>query len=185
MKISYLFGALVSIIVMSGCEDTDKQHTDSTAKEKVASISSTVIDAKVVSDMPNITGADWSPKEITLGTSFNKQPNGESALGFKLIGEAKPGTKIELWFDNAKLSDFVLNEKMIIASTIPNLLLSHVGEYPIYLIDTVTKKRFDIGVFSVKPVPSAEVKPAPLAVTSPEINTTTKKSSKPKNTKSQ
>ena len=166
----YVGSAAILMLALYGC-DEGKDTTISNKDKTIVSNGSTV------SDVPALKILIWGPKATTIGKPFNVQPNGQSAFFFGMEGNIKPDTKLELWFGDAKLSDVVLNSKMESSSYVPTNLLDKAGDYPIYLIHAPSKKRFDIGIFKITP--------APLAVTSPEINTTTKKSSKPKDTKSQ
>lgn len=169
MKYLSIISAAVLMFVLSGCEES-KENTSKDVTDTQT--------LKVLPDVPNLKVVNWSPKTTSVGTVVNAQSNGVSALWFIMTGEIKPGTKLELWLGDNKLGDnVILNEKMSSTSLIPTLLLEKAGDFPLYLIHPQSKKRFDIGVFKILP--------KPLAITSPEIKTTTKKSSKPKDTKSQ
>jgi hypothetical protein len=178
MKKGYIVGAAMVMMALSGCEEGGKSNTS--PKMQGIAISNSVSSA----DIPNIKVKIWDPQVTTVGTLFNKQANGVSAIWFIMTGEIKSGTKLEIWFGDTKLSDnVVLNEKLLGTSYVPNALLEKEGDYPIYLVHAPSKKRFDLGVFKIKPAP------APLAKSAPPSDTgsvaTTKKSSKPKDTKSQ
>jgi hypothetical protein len=173
LSIVFLMFSLVA------CDEGSKDNVASNVAIKE------VNNATTASDVPEIKVLGWGPQKTIVGKLVNKQPNGETALWFQMEGKIKQGTELESWFGDTQLQNVVLNSQMGASSYLPSKLLDKEGDYPIYLVHAPSKKRFDIGVFSVKPVPSAEVTPAPLAVTSPEINTTTKKISKPKVIKSQ
>ncbi len=170
MKKIYLRSVAIFLMTsLSSCDEGSKDNTTlETAKSLVSNVAS-------VSDVPDLKVVKWGPFQTPVGRAFNEQPNGESAFWFQMAGQIKPGAKLQLWFGDTKLEDVVLNSELGAGAILPSPLLDKAGDYPLYLIDASSKKRFDIGVFKILP--------DPLAVTSPEINTTTKKISKPKVTK--
>lgn len=148
MKKGYIVGATVVMMALSGCEEGGKDNSVSAVVEAKS--------VKVSSDVPNLKGVRFGPTEIFLGQDFNKQPNGESAFWFVMTGEINPGTKLELWFGSTKLSDVVLTPNLSGSTTVPSSLLSQVGDFPFYLIHSPSKKRYDIGIFKIKPAPAAK-----------------------------
>lgn len=134
--------SLLLIIALSSCDED---------KNKVSSVSN------ALSNNPNLIVKTWGPKGTLVGTLFNKQKNGVSALWFQMDGEIKSGTKLELWFGDNKLTDkLVLNSKLVGTAYVSQELIEKAGDYPLYLVEASSKKRFDIGVFKVTPASSEE-----------------------------
>ena len=145
---------LFLIIALSGCEeDAGKASLVSHTLEKTAH------DSSPLSNAPNLIVNRWGPKETLTGSLFNKQKNGVSALWFKMDGEINAGTKFELWFGDIKLADkLVLNSEMVGSAYVPTELIEKAGDYPVYLVEASSKKKFDIGVFKVMAASSVETK---------------------------
>lgn len=187
MRNSYLLSAVILMLVLSGCDEGDKDKNVSEIAKPVVS------NAEVISDLPELKVLAWGPFSTTVGTVFNKQPNGQSAFWFKMAGSIKFGEKLELWLGDNKVSDIVLNSENAGSSLLSTSLLDKEGDYPLYLIHAPSKKRFDIGIFKIKPAPvgapSTEVVSPSVEKSTPSIDTsstaTIKKSAKRKVTQTQ
>ena len=176
MKNIYVLVITVLLLVLSGCDEGSKDNTISEAAKPILSNDS------ALSEVPDLKILKWGPQQTTVGTVVNKQPNGETAFWFQMVGSIKSGTKLELWFGDIILSDnIVLNKEMLSSGYLPTNLLGKEGEYPLYLIHAQSKKRFDIGIFKITPVPLVES----TATTDIAPFATAKKSVKIKSNKNQ
>lgn len=101
-----------------------------------------------LNDVPNIKVNKWGPKSTVVGQAFNKQPNGLSAIWFDMAGEVVADS-IEARFGDNKIGNLVIASNKGGAVLIPSNLLGKPGEYPVFLIHTPTKTRFDIGQFAI------------------------------------
>ena len=106
------------IASITACNKGDKDKT--TPPQGIDKISTNAI---VSEDTPNLKVLQWGPNTTTLGTIFNKQIDGESAIWFELNGAVKPGVIFELWFGDVKLSQLALNKTMGGAAKVPTSLL--------------------------------------------------------------
>ncbi len=170
MKSVYLLFVMVLMMGLYGCEESANVSTESKGTGIVSQNSTSL------SDIPNLKAKVWYPQNTTVGTVFNTQLNGVSALWFIMDGQIKPGTKLELWFGDSKLSDsIVFDEKLHGTSYVPTALLEKVGDYPLYLVHAPSKKRFDIGIFKISPAqvttPSLKIAPKSVATPIPSVDT--------------
>lgn len=149
MNIFYIGSAAIIIIALSGCEEVGK---DNVATETNKPVVSQVV---AVTDVPELTVLKWGPLGTTAGVVVNKQPNGETSFWFQLAGQAKAGTKLELWFGDTRLADVVVNAELITSGILPTPLLDKAGDYPVYFVHAPTKKRIDVGIFKIAPAPVA------------------------------
>ena len=140
----YAGSAAVLMLALSGCDEGPKDNAVSeTAKSVVSNF-------PAASGVPELKVVQWGPSQTTVGVVVNKQPSGESAVWFSMSGGINPGTNLELWFGETKLTDVVFNAEGG-SAILPSTLLNKAGDYPIYLIHEPSKKRFDIGVFKILP----------------------------------
>jgi hypothetical protein len=141
--------AAIMMIALSGCEET--------GKDNVVTVANKPVDSQVVAvtDVPELKVLKWGPLGTTAGVVVNKQPSGETAFWFQLVGKAKAGTKLELWFGDTRLVDVIVNTELTTSAILPTPLLDKVGDYPVYFIYAPTKKRIDVGIFKIAPVPVA------------------------------
>ncbi len=170
MKKYCIGSAAIIMIALSGCEEGGKDNVVTETNKPV------VTQVVAVTDELELKVLKWGPLGTTAGVVVNKQRNGETAFWFQLAGQAKAGTKLELWFGDTRLADTVLNTELATSAILPTPLLNKAGDYPVYFIDARSKKRFDAGVFKIAPAP--ETTPTLTKDTAPAI--TTKKSVKPK-----
>ena len=158
------------MIALSGCEEGGKDNVVTETNKPV------VTQVVAVTDVLELKVLKWGPPGTTAGVVVNKQQNGETALWFQLAGQAKAGTKLELWFGDTRLADVVVSAELATTATLPTPLLDKAGDYPVYFIHAPTKKRIDVGIFKIAPAP--ETTPTLTKDTAPAI--TTKKSVKRK-----
>lgn len=102
-----------------------------------------------VKDSPEINVTAWGPQSTQAGKGFNIQKNGVSAIWFKMSGVVAPGT-MEAWFGDRKLENFSVASDKGGGIQIPQELLAKTGEYPVYLVHNLSRKRYEIGKFLVK-----------------------------------
>ena len=137
---------LLAVVILSGCENSSNDN-------KVPEVSSQQTNTIAESNDPELNVIGWGPQETVVGTTFNKQSNGLSAIWFRMEGKYKLNTQLELWMGDTKLKEFIFGPDLLGSSFVPNELLNKVGEVPLYLIHGSSKKRFDIGLFRVKERP--------------------------------
>lgn len=97
-------------------------------------------------ELPTVVNFD--KKSTPAGTPFNVQVDGNSGISFEL-SRAMPAAEFRGWFDGKPLS-VVVNQGIILTSTIPNDYIETPGEYPIEL--EVHGRRLPVGTFVVEPV---------------------------------
>jgi hypothetical protein len=149
MKKYCIGSAVIIMIALFGCEERGKDNVV-TETNKPA-----VTQVVAVTDEPELKILKWGPSQTTVGVVVNKQQNGETALWFQLAGQAKAGTKLELWFGDTRLADVVVNAELSTSAFLPTPLLDNAGDYPVYFIHALTKKRIDVGIFKIAPAPVA------------------------------
>jgi len=138
-QIRWLFLSAITIFLIS-CGDGDSGARTPT-KDMVKISPANGSDIKILR---------WGPSSTTAGGMFNVQPSGLSAIWFEFSGEVLPES-MELWFGDKKLDKFVIQSNKGGSASVPNEFFSKPGRLPVYLVHAPSKKRFDIGVFTVNP----------------------------------
>ncbi len=90
---------------------------------------------------------DYGPKQVTIGESFNPQPNGRSAIW--LIASAKPPDRCRISFDGELLNTTICGR--LVTAAIPQPLLEVPGVVKINLVDGAGRSIADDVELSIKP----------------------------------
>lgn len=136
----YFSSCLVGVLLLGGCSDQSSNQ----AKPATGQV---VVGAAV----PNVKVNKWGAQGTVAGKGFSIQPNGSSALWFELSGPVN-GSNIEVWFGDSKLSGVaILVSQEGGSAEIPPALLKDPRKVPVYLIEKITGKKIDIGIFEITP----------------------------------
>jgi len=93
---------------------------------------------------------DWGQRETEVDTPFNVQSDGHSGIWIKAKG-APPWLRVEIGGEqvSANVSENVITTGLY--GDLQGRVLSREGEYPIALIDEMSRVRQPLGVFVVRP----------------------------------
>ncbi|MBC7625554.1 MAG: hypothetical protein H7232_19525 [Aeromicrobium sp.] len=142
MNLPKLALPILLLSLVAGCErkpQADQVEQKSQVKQSAAPIA----------PAPQITFTQWGPNSTPVGEVFNKQPNGQSAIWFGITASTAL-TGMEGWFGDKRLDEASVNQTGG-ALIVPSDLLSKPGRFPVYLVHTASKKRYDLGSFDVLP----------------------------------
>ncbi|HJV66869.1 MAG TPA: hypothetical protein VJ550_14125 [Geomonas sp.] len=115
----------LAVGVASGCSKS--QETQDASKQATASAPAPQ------QTQQQLALLDFGPKTITVGTDFNVQPNGQSALWAK-AENVTPSTVIVL--NGEQMKSNPKQDGKMITCLVPKQSYTTPGTYPIYLIDT-------------------------------------------------
>jgi hypothetical protein len=146
MNTSRTLVAIVLIALTSGCEQKSQPDKVDAGQAKAP--------ASAASPAPLLSVTKWGPEFTAVGEVFNAQPSGLSALWFG-ISSISDLTAMEGWFGDSKLQEIAI-DKNGGSFVVPTELISKPGKFPVYLVHTPSKKRYDIGTFTVLP-PDTEI----------------------------
>lgn len=95
---------------------------------------------------------DWGPDSTVTGVPFNEQPNGNSALWFKISGLQR-GISYAVFFGSVQMKSTVHFEKGLITADLysdqARQQTANVGKVPVYLVDVSNYQKQQVGEFEV------------------------------------
>jgi hypothetical protein len=108
---------------------------------------STAAETKTLSPL-SVT--NWGPTETKIGTPFNVQPSGQSAMWVAFRGNFIPSSNNYIRFADLKVTNF-MQQPEAVTFAVPEQGFATAGDKRITIFEAETGRTIDVGVFKVLP----------------------------------
>jgi hypothetical protein len=97
-----------------------------------------------------ISVTNWGPTETKIGTPFNVQPSGQSAMWVAFSGQLNPSPDNFVLFGDVRVTN-LMHQTGAATFAVPEDAFATAGDKRITIFEAETGRTIDVGVFKVLP----------------------------------